>query len=156
MNLAKVGIGLVAAVAAIVVLAAMVLVVGTFASYYVAAMEAQRPPHAPFAVACTQLDKPHGGSVTVRFDIASTSRKDATWMNFAMFAAGNEHRNLSDWSYVLKTRVPAGQQTKKTVAIPLNSDYRAVPFSSVRCNLVNVLFADGSQQDYSESTDLFP
>ncbi len=127
---------------------------GTYASYFIAAM--QRPPESPFSIACTQLAPPRGNTVPVRFDIVSTSRKDATWMNFALFASGADRRNLSDWGYVFKTRVPASGKVSMVVAVPLPSDYRAVRFAGVQCNIINAVFADGSQQSYGAKTDAFP
>lgn len=127
---------------------------GTYASYFIVAM--QRPPQSPFSIACARLAAPHGKTVLVRFDIANTGRTDATWMNFALFASSAERKNLSDWGYVLETRVPAGGKVSKVVAVPLPSDYRTVRFAGVRCNIINAVFADGSQQSYGANTDTFP
>ena len=127
---------------------------GTYVSYFIAAM--QRPAQSPFSIACTQRAAPRGNTVLVRFDIANTSRKDATWMNFALFASSADRGNLSDWGYVLETRVPAGGKLSKLVAVPLPSDYRTVRFAGVQCNIINAVFADGSQQSYGANTDTFP
>jgi len=127
---------------------------GTYVSYFVAAM--QRPPQSPFSIACTQLAAPRRNMVLVRFDIANAGRKDATWMNFALFASKADGRNLSDWGYVLEARVPAGGKISKAVAVPLPGNYRTVRFAGVQCNIINAVFADGSQQSYGANTDAFP
>jgi len=127
---------------------------GTYVSYIIAAM--QRPPQSPFSIACTQLAAPYRNAVLLRFDITNASRKDATWMNFALFASSTDRRNLSDWAYVLETRVPAGGKVSKVVAVPLPSDYRTVRFARVQCNIINAVFADGSQQSYGANTYMFP
>lgn len=127
---------------------------GTYVSYFIAAT--QGPPHNPFSIACTQLAAPHGSTVLVRFDIANASRKDATWMNFALFARSADRRNLSDWGYALETRVPAGGKISKVVAVPLSGDYPTVRFAGVHCNIINAVFADGSQESYGARTDTFP
>ena len=137
-----------------IALVAFLALAGTYASYFIAAT--QRPPQSPFSIECTQLAAPHGNTVPVRFDIANTGRKDATWMNFALFASKADRRNLSDWGYVLETRVPAGDKISKVVALPLPSDYGAVRFAGVQCNVINAVFADGSEQSYSANTDAFP
>lgn len=137
-----------------IALVAFLAFAGTYVSYFIAAM--QRPPQSPFSIACTQLAVSHGNTVLIRFDIANTSRKDATWMNFALFASSADRRNLSDWSYVLETRVPAAGKVSKVVVVPLPSDYRTVRFAGVQCNIINAVFADGSQQSYGANTDTFP
>ena len=137
-----------------IALVALLAFAGTYVSYFIAAM--QRPPKSPFSIECTRLAASHGISVPVRFDIANTGRKDATWMNFALFASRADRRNLSDWGYVLETRVPAGGKISKVVAVPLPSDYRTVRFTGVQCNIINAVFADGSQQSYGANTDAFP
>jgi len=137
-----------------IALVAALVFAGTFVSYFIAAM--QRPPQSPFSIACTQLAAPHGNGVLVRFDIANASRKDATWMNFALFATNADGRNLTDWSYVLETRVPASGSISKAVAVPLPSDYRTRRFAGLQCNIVNAVFADGSQQSYGGNTGTFP
>lgn len=78
------------------------------------------------------------------------------WMNFALFASGAGGRNLSDWGFVLKTRVPARGHVSDVAEVPLPSDYRAVRFSRVQCNVVNAVFADRSQESYGAATDMFP
>jgi len=143
------GIGLIA-------LFLFLTVAGTFVSYFIASVAIQHLPRSPFAVVCTQLAPPSLTAVRVRFDVTNAGRKDARWMNFAMFAAGYEHRNVSDWGYAFETRVPAGVKTSKVVAVPLNDDYRGLQFSSVHCNLLNVVFEDGSEQDYATKTGVFP
>ncbi|MBV8373123.1 MAG: hypothetical protein JOY69_07660 [Candidatus Eremiobacteraeota bacterium] len=153
MNPLKVVAWIVAGIA----LVALVLVLafaGTFVAYFVAAL--QRPPQSPFSIACTRLAAPQQSNVRVRFDIANAGRKDATWMNFALVASAANRRNLSDWGYVLETRVPAGRTISKVVAVPLPHDYSTVRFSGVQCNLINAVFADGSQQSYGAMTDRFP
>ncbi len=145
---------LVAWIAGGIALVAFLAFAGTYVSYFIAAM--QRPAQSPFSIACAKLAAPHGKMVLVRFDIANTSRKDATWMNFALFASSADRRNLSDWRYVLETRVPAGGKVSKAVAVPLPSDYRTVRFAGVQCNIINAVFADGSQQSYGANTDTFP
>lgn len=137
-----------------IALVAVLAFAGTYVSYFIAAM--QRPPQSPFSIACTQLAAPHGTTVLVRFDISNTSRKDARWMNFALFASSADRRNLSDWGYMLETRAPAGGTVSKVVAVPLPSDYRTVRFAGVQCNIVNAVFADGSQQSYGANTGTFP
>ncbi|MBV8196514.1 MAG: hypothetical protein JO263_00130 [Candidatus Eremiobacteraeota bacterium] len=137
----------------LIVLVVLLAFGGTYVAYFIAAM--QRPPASPFSITCSQAGAPRGNTVPLRFDISNSSRKDATWMNFALFARA-DHRNLSDWGYVLETRVPAGGKVSKVVAVPLPSDYRGVRFASVQCNLINAVFADGSQQSYGANTDSFP
>ncbi|MGA8576741.1 MAG: hypothetical protein WB609_13775 [Candidatus Cybelea sp.] len=127
---------------------------GTYVSYFIAAT--QRQPQSPFSIACTQLAAPHRNTVLVRFDIVNASRKAATWMNFALSPSSANRRNLSDWGYVLETRAPAGGKVSKVVAAPLPSDYRTVRFTGVQCNIINAVFADGSQQSYGANTDTFP
>ena len=143
---------IVAWVAGGILLLGFLAVAGTYASYFIAAM--QRPPESPFLIACTRLAQPRGKAVLVRFDVANAGRKDATWMNVALFVSGADW-NLSDWSYVLQTRVPAGGKISTAVAVPLPSDYRMVRFEGMRCNVINAVFADGSQQSYG-ATDTFP
>ena len=130
-----------------------IIFAGTYVAYFIAAM--QRPPKSPFAVTCTRVAAPRRNAVPIRFDIANSSGKDATWMNFAMFASGTGGRNLSDWGYVLKARVPAGSHLSHVAEVPLPSDYRAVRFTRVQCNVINAVFADRSQESYG-GTDTFP
>jgi len=145
-------------VAALIVVVAIVFVAfaGTYVSYFIAAVLAQRAPENPFTYTCTQLEPPRGNSVLLRFDIANSGRKDATWMNFALHAGEGGGGNLSDWSYVLQTRVPAGGKVSKSIAVALNHDYRDVHFSTVRCYLINAVFADGSERSYGGAGDIFP
>ena len=144
----------IAAAAAVIVLVVVVAYAGTYVAYFVAAM--QRPANSPFTIACTQVAPPSRTAVNVRFDVASTSPKDATFLNFALFARSTHRRNLSDWGYALRTRIPARSHVSTTAAIPLPSDYDGLKFSGVRCNLINAAFADGSQQDYAANTGTFP
>lgn len=141
-------------IAAGIALVAFLAFAGTYVSYFIAAMH--RPAQSPFSIACTQLTAPHASAVLVRFDIANTGRKDATWMNVALFASRADRRNLSDWGYALEASVPAGGRTSKTVAVPLPGDYRTARFTGVTCNVINAVFADGSQQSYGANTDAFP
>ena len=127
---------------------------GTYVVYFIAAM--QRPPKSPFVVTCTRIAAPQRNAVPIRFDIANSSGKDATWMNFALFASGAGGRNLSDWGYALRTTVPARGRVSHVVEVPLPSDYRAVRFSRVQCNVINAVFADRSQESYGGGTDTFP
>jgi hypothetical protein len=141
-------------IAAGIALVAFLVFAGAYASYFIAAMH--RPTQSPFSIACKQLAAPHGNAVLVRFEIANAARKDATWINVALFASGADRRNLSDWGYALDTRVPAGGKNSKAVAVPLPGDYRTVRFAGVQCNVINAVFADGSQQSYGTNTDAFP
>lgn len=154
--LLKLAIGIVGALAGLAVLLVVLAVVGTYVAYFVTAMAVQSPRQSPLVVTCTQLARPGPRSVTLRFDVVNTGRKDATWMNLALFAAGTEGKNLSDWGYVLETHVPARGKASKTVSIAPPHDYRGLTFSNVQCNLINAVFADGSQQSYGAATDVFP
>jgi len=137
-----------------VALVVFLLFAGTYVAYFIAAM--QRPPKSPFVVTCTRLAAPRRNAVPVRFDITNRSGKDATWMNFALFASGAGGRNLSDWGYVLKARAPARGHVSEIADVPLPSDYRTIRFSSVQCNVINAVFADRSQESYGGGTDTFP
>lgn len=144
----------IATAAAVIVLIVVVAYAGTYVVYFVVAM--QRPAKPPFTIACTQVAPPSRTTVNVRFDVTSTSPKDATFLNFALFAQSTHRRNLSDWGYALQTRIPARSRVSTTAAIPLPSVYGGLKFSGLRCNLINAAFADGSQQDYAASTGTFP
>jgi len=142
------------AVVAVVLFVVFLAYAGTYVAYFLVAM--RQPPQSPFAIACAQAAAPTRNAVRVRFDIKSQARNDATFLNFALFAAGTSRRNLSDWGYALQTRIPARSSTSRTVSIPLPSDYDGLKFSGVRCNLINAAFADGSQQDYTPDNTTFP
>lgn len=144
----------IAVAAAVAVLVVIVGYAGIYAAYFVAAM--QRPAKPPFTIACTQVASPSRTTVNVRFDVASTAHKDATFLNFALFAQPAHRRNLSDWGYALQTRIPARSRVSTIAAIPLPRDYAGLKFSGLRCNLINAAFADGSQQDYAANTGMFP
>jgi hypothetical protein len=144
----------IAVAAAVVVLVVIVAYAGIYVAYFVAAM--QRPAKPPFTIACTQVASPNRTAINVRFDVASTAPKDATFLNFALFAQPAYRRNLSDWGYALRTRIPARSRVSTIVAIPLPPDYAGLKFSALRCNLINAAFADGSQQDYTANTGMFP
>ena len=141
-------------VLAIAAAVAVVAIGGTYAAYLFAAM--RRPPASPFAVTCTQAGPPSRHAVQVRFDITSTAGKDATYLNFALFAQTKNGRNLSDWGYALRRRIPARATSSATVAVPLPPDYSGLRLSGIRCNLINAAFGDGSQQDYTSDTTTFP
>ncbi|MBV9647443.1 MAG: hypothetical protein JO043_08275 [Candidatus Eremiobacteraeota bacterium] len=142
------------AVFAVVLVVVFVAYAGTYIVYLIVAM--RHPPKSPFTIACTQVAAPSRNAVKVRFEVTSAAAKDATYLNFALFAQGSSRRNLSDWGYALQRRIPARGFASATVAIPLPPDYREVTFSGVRCNLINVAFADGSQQDYTADNTTFP
>lgn len=133
---------------------ALLVFAGTYVSYFIAAM--QRPPRSPLSISCAQLAPPRANTVRVRFDIANSGGTDATWTNLALFAAGPNGRNLSDWGYAIGVRVPAHGRISEVVAVPLPGDYRDRTFDGVRCNVINAVFADGSQQSYGADTDTFP
>lgn len=135
------------AVVAFALLVVFVAYAGTYVAYFIVAM--QRPPKPPFTIACTQVSPPSRDAVNVRFDVTNNASKDATYLNFALFAEHANRRNLSDWGYALKTRIPARGNASAAVAVPLQGDYTGVKFSGVKCNLINAAFADGSQQDYT-------
>jgi len=99
---------------------------------------------------------PSRTAIKIRFDVTSTAPKDATYLNFALFAQPAGRRNVSDWGYALQTLIPARGFATKTVAVQLPSDYAGLKFSGVRCNLINAAFADGSQQDYTPNNTTFP
>ena len=144
---------------AVTVSAALVLIVcgvfaGTYVSYFIVAM--RHPQKSPFSITCTQVARPSREAVKVRFNIASAAAKDATFLNFAVFAQDKSRRNVSDWTYALRMRIPAHGNVSTTIAIPLEPDYVGLKFSGVRCNLINAAFADGSQQDYTADTTTFP
>ncbi|MBV8068069.1 MAG: hypothetical protein JO113_08820 [Candidatus Eremiobacteraeota bacterium] len=141
-------------IAAGIALCVFLIFAGTYVAYFITAM--QRPPESPFSSACAQVGAPKEKTVRVRFDIANAARKDATWMNFALFASSADRRNLSDWGYVLERRVPAGGSVSTVADVPLPRDYRGVRFRGVECNIINAVFADGSQQSYGARTDAFP
>lgn len=136
------------------VVLAFLAVAGTYVVYFVAAMPAAAK--SPLLTSCAQLAAPRGGSVVVRFDVANVGGKDATWLNYAMFAASPDRRNLSSWQYVLETRVPAGSKVSKVVGVPRPSDYRTLRLEGVQCHIINAVFADGSQQSYGSSPGAFP
>lgn len=138
----------------VVLFVVFVIYAGTYLAYFIVAM--QHPPKSPFTIACTQVATPSRNSVNVRFDVANNASKDATYLNFALFAEHASRRNLSDWGYALKTRIPARGNASSTVAIPLQGDFVGLKFSGVRCNLINAAFADGSQQDYTADNTTFP
>ena len=144
----------VVAVFAVVLLVVFVAYAGTYLTYLVVAM--RHPSKPPFTIACTELGPPNRNAVKLRFDVTSTASKDATYLNFALFARGSSHRNLSDWGYALERRIPAHGFSSATVAIPLPGDYKALEFSEVNCNLINVAFADGSKEDYTTNNATFP
>ncbi len=135
-------------------LVAFVAFAGTYVVYFFAAM--QRPPDSPFSIACAQVAAPRRNAVPIRFDIANTGRKDATWINLAIVASGATGRRLGDWNYVLETRVPAAERVSKVVAVPLPNDDRSVRFSAIACKAINATFADGTAQSYGANTGAFP
>jgi hypothetical protein len=137
-----------------IVVVALLAFAGTYVAYFVAAM--QGAPKSPLLTSCTQLAVPHGASVLIRFDVANVGRKDATWENYAMFASRPDRGNLSSWQYVLESRIPAAKKVSTVVRVPLPSDYRTLRFAGVQCNIINAVFADGSQQSYGARTDMFP
>ena len=127
---------------------------GTYAAYFLAAM--RHPPASPFTIACRQVGAASRRAVRVRFDVANAAAKEATYLNFALFAQSAGSRNLSDWNYALQTHVPARGSVSTIVAIALPPDYAGLHFAGVRCNLINAAFADGSQQEYAADTTSFP
>ena len=141
-------------VIATVLLIPFIWFAGTYVSYFIVAM--RHAPNSPFTIACAQIAPPSRKAVKVRFNVASAAPKDATFLNFALFAQGTRHPNLSDWTYALRTRIPARGNVSTTVKIPLEPDYVGLKFSGVRCNLINAAFTDGSQQDYSANNTTFP
>jgi|SRR5579883_1736416 len=134
--------------------AAAIVYGGTYAAYFAVAM--QRPPKSPFTVTCTPVTPPRRGRLKIRFDVENAADKDATYLNFALFAPEAARRNLGDWGYALQTRVPARGSASATVAVPLPAEAAGLRFSAVRCNLINAAFADGSQQDYAGDNASFP
>jgi hypothetical protein len=142
------------AVVAVVLLVVFVAYAGTYVSYFVAAME--HPTKSPFTIACTQVAAASRNAVKVRFNVTSAARKDATYLNFALFAQSTNRRNLSDWGYALQTRIPARGFASTTVVIRLPPDYVGLKVYGLRCNLINAAFADGSQQDYTADNTSFP
>ena len=149
----KIGIWIAGGVA-LLGLVVFVAFAGTYVAYFFTAM--QRPPQSPLSVTCTPVAPRRGNALPVRFDVGNTGRKDATWINLALFAQGAERKNLSTWNYELQTRVPARGATSKIADVPVPRDYGNVRFPGIRCNVINAVFADGSQQSYGANTDAFP
>ena len=139
---------------AVAVGAVLLAYAGTYVAYFFAAT--RHAPPSPFTIGCTQVGTASRRAVRVRFDVASAAAKEATYLNFALFAQSAGRRNLSDWGYALQTHVPARGSVSTIVAIALPPDYAGVHFAGVRCNLINAAFADGSQQEYAADTTSFP